>query len=61
MRSSTCRFCVATLMVTVPGGFHPNVGCPGGHIGYLYVMAARVAGEREFMALRFQEEFGDSF
>ena len=48
-------------MVTVPRGFHPNVGCPGGRIGYLYVMAARVAGQREFMALRFQEDFGQSF
>jgi 5-deoxy-glucuronate isomerase len=48
-------------MVTVPRGFHPNVGCPGGGIAYLYVMAAREAGQREFMALRFQDEFGDSF
>jgi 5-deoxy-glucuronate isomerase len=48
-------------MVAVPRGFHPNVGCPGGRIAYLYAMAARVPGERSFMALRFQEEFGDSF
>ena len=48
-------------MVTVPRGFHPNVGCPGGRICYVYAMAARVAGQRDFMALRFQEEFGDSF
>lgn len=46
-------------MVAVPRGFHPNVGCPGGRISYLYAMAARVAGERKFMALRFQREFGD--
>jgi len=48
-------------MVSVPRGYHPNVGCPGGRISYVYAMAARVAGQREFMALRFQEEFGDSF
>jgi 5-deoxy-glucuronate isomerase len=48
-------------VVAVPGGFHPNAGCPGGRISYVYAMAARVAGQRDFMALRFQEEFGDSF
>jgi len=48
-------------MVAVPRGFHPNVGCPAGRISYAYAMAARVAGEREFLALRFQEEFGDRF
>jgi 5-deoxy-glucuronate isomerase len=48
-------------MVAVPRGFHPNVGCPGGRISYVYAMAARAAGQRDFMALRFQEEFGDSF
>lgn len=48
-------------MVAVPRGFHPNVGCPGGRIFYLYAMAARVAGEREFMSLRFQIVFGDKF
>lgn len=48
-------------MVAVPRGFHPNVGCPGGRISYVYAMAARVAGQRDFMALRFQEEFGDKF
>jgi 5-deoxy-glucuronate isomerase len=48
-------------MVAVPRGFHPNAGCPGGRISYVYAMAARVAGEREFMALHIQEEFGDKF
>ena len=48
-------------MVSVPRGYHPNAGCPGGRISYIYAMAARVAGEREFMALRIQEEFGDEF
>ena len=48
-------------MVSVPRGFHPNVGCPGGRISYVYAMAARVAGHRDFMVLRFQEEFGDKF
>lgn len=48
-------------VVAVPRGFHPNVGCPGGRIAYVYAMAARAAGQRDFMALRFQEEFGDRF
>jgi len=48
-------------MVAVPRGFHPNVGCPGGRVSYVYAMAARVPGQRDFMALRFQEEFGDRF
>ena len=46
-------------MVAVSRGYHPNVGCPGGRISYMYVMAARAPGEREFMALRVQKEFGD--
>ena len=48
-------------MVAVARGFHPNAGCPAGQIAYVYAMAARVAGERSFMALRFQEEFGKKF
>jgi len=48
-------------MVSVPRGYHPNAGCPGGRISYVYAMAARAAGEREFMALHIQEEFGDKF
>jgi 5-deoxy-glucuronate isomerase len=48
-------------MVAVARGYHPNVGCPGGRISYVYAMAAREAGQRDFMALRFQEEFGDRF
>jgi len=48
-------------MMAVPRGFHPNVGCPAGRISYIYAMAARVAGQRNFMALRFQEEFGTGF
>lgn len=46
-------------MVAIPRGYHPNVSCPGGRITYLYAMAARVAGKRDFMALNIQPEFGD--
>lgn len=46
-------------MVSVPRGYHPNVSCPAGRISYIYAMAARVPGERQFMALHIQEEFGD--
>ena len=48
-------------MVSVPRGYHPNVGCPAGRISFIYAMAARAAGQRDFMALRFQEEYGDGF
>ncbi len=46
-------------MVAIPKGFHPNVSCPGGRITYLYAMAARTPGKRDFMALNIQREFGE--
>jgi 5-deoxy-glucuronate isomerase len=46
-------------MIAIPRGFHPNVSCPGGRITYLYAMAARVAGKRDFMALNIQAGFGE--
>jgi hypothetical protein len=39
----------------------PTSAAQGSRIAYLYAMAAREAGQRDFVALRFQEEFGDSF
>jgi len=61
MSDARCYLVREGDMVAVPRGYHPNVGCPGGQIAYVYAMAARVAGQRSFMALRFQEEFGDKF
>lgn len=48
-------------MVSIPRGYHPNVGCPAGRICYIYAMAARKAGERKFMDLHIQEDFGTTF
>ncbi len=48
-------------LVSIPRGFHPNVGCSGGRISFIYVMAAKKAGDRNFMDLTVQKEFGDKF
>ena len=48
-------------LVSIPGGYHPNVCCPAGRISYIYVMAAKKAGERNFMDLNVQREYGDKF
>jgi 5-deoxy-glucuronate isomerase len=48
-------------MVSIPKGYHPNVGSPAGRISYVYCMTAREPGKREFMDLRIQKEFGDKF
>ena len=53
-----CGFVQDGDMVAIPRGYHPNVSCPGGRISYLYAMAARVAGKREFMQMNVQDEFG---
>jgi 5-deoxy-glucuronate isomerase len=58
MEDARCFLVREGDMVAVPRGYHPNVGCPGGRIAYVYAMAARAAGERSFMSLRFQEQFG---
>jgi len=48
-------------MVSIPRGYHPNVGCPAGRICYIYAMAARKAGERKFLDLHIQKDFGSKF
>lgn len=48
-------------MVSIPRGYHPNVGCPVGRICYIYAMAARKVGERKFLDLHIQENFGSKF
>ncbi len=53
-----CGFVREGDMVAIPRGYHPNVSCPGGRISYLYAMAARVAGKRDFMQMNIQMEFG---
>ena len=46
-------------VVTIPHGYHPNVGCPCGGITYAYVMVSTTAEDRKFMDLRTQKIFGD--
>lgn len=57
--------CVAMVtegdLVSIPAGYHPNVSSPHSAITYVYVMIAKKAGEREFMNLSVQPEFGESF
>ena len=48
-------------LVSVPRGYHPSVGCPAGGIGYIYCMVAKNQGERSFMDLSVQKEYGDRF
>lgn len=48
-------------VVSIPRGYHPNSGCPAGRIKYVYCMAAKIPGARDFMDLRIQPEFGDRF
>lgn len=48
-------------LVSVPGGFHPSVGCPAGPISYIYFMASHVKDERNFMDLRIQQRYGEKF
>ncbi len=45
--------------VSIPHGYHPNVGCPCGGIFYAYVMVSTTADDRDFMTLRTQTIYGD--
>ena len=48
-------------VVTIPEGFHPNVGSPAGGIRYIYCMTAKIPGKRSFLDLRIQKEYGETF
>ena len=48
-------------LISIPAGYHPNVGSPAGRIAYVYCMTAKQPGKREFMDLRLQKEYGDTF
>ncbi len=48
-------------LVSIPSGYHPNVGSPAGGISYIYCMVATQAGERSFMDLEIQEKFKARF
>jgi len=47
--------------VSIPGGYHPNVGSPLHGIQYVYCMTAKEPGKREFLNLRIQKEYGEKF
>ena len=46
-------------LVAIREGFHPNVGCPGSGISYVYCMVSRKAEDREFMDLVTEKKFGE--
>ena len=46
-------------LVSIPKGYHPNVGCPGGQICYVYCMVSKTPGDRNFMDLTIQKEFSE--
>lgn len=48
-------------LVSVPKGYHPSVGCPAGKMSYIYCMAAKISGDRNFMDLQIQKVYEDKF
>jgi 5-deoxy-glucuronate isomerase len=46
-------------LVTIPQGYHPNVGCPKGGISYVYCMVSVEAEQRRFMDLKTEVIYGD--
>ena len=46
-------------IIAIPGGYHPNCGCPGGGLSYIYCMVSVTANDRNFMDLQTQKLFGD--
>jgi len=42
-------------LISIPKGYHPNVGCPAGKISYIYCMTSKKPGDRNFMDLNMQE------
>jgi 5-deoxy-glucuronate isomerase len=49
-------------LISIPKGYHPNVACPAGKMSYIYCMAARKSGDRDFMDLNIQELYqGNKF
>ena len=48
-------------LISIPSGYHPNVGSPAGRIAFVYCMTAKEPGKRQFMDLRLQKEYGEVF
>lgn len=47
-------------LISIPKGYHPNVACPAGKISYIYCMAARKSGDRNFMDLNIQKPYQEN-
>jgi 5-deoxy-glucuronate isomerase len=48
-------------LVSIPRGYHPNVGCPASVMSFVWCMVALTPGQRQFMNLRIQPLYGDRF
>lgn len=46
-------------LISIPKGYHPNVGCPAGKISYIYCMASKKPGERNFMDMNIQKIYNE--
>jgi 5-deoxy-glucuronate isomerase len=46
-------------VIAIPGGYHPNAGCPKTGIRYIYCMVSLKEGDRNFMDLHTQSIYGD--
>lgn len=46
-------------LISIPEGYHPNVGCPCGGLRYVYCMVSVTEGDRDFMNLRTQKIYGE--
>lgn len=46
-------------VVSIPKGYHPNVGCPKTGIMYVYCMVSVTPEDRSFMDLKVQPAYGD--
>ncbi len=47
-------------LISIPRGYHPNVACPAGKLSYIYCMASRKSGDRNFMDLNIQEPYQEN-
>ncbi|AEV29238.1 putative enzyme involved in inositol metabolism [Sphaerochaeta pleomorpha str. Grapes] len=46
-------------VISIPSGYHPNVGCPKTGLRYIYCMVSKTAEDRNFMDLHTQQIYGD--
>jgi 5-deoxy-glucuronate isomerase len=46
-------------VISIPTGYHPNVGCPKTGLKYVYCMVSKTPEDRNFMDLHTQQIYGD--